>query len=301
MIVVRDGKTNPRGTSCINSYFPVTFPKIYFQLNKITEQSSNYDKLEDLSIQEQLTAMNKEDQEVPMAVETILPEITAFAEQALTRMKKGGRLFYLGAGTSGRLGILDASECPPTFGVDQGVVVGLIAGGDDAIRVAVENAEDNRELGWKNLQEYNLQQDDVVVGIAASGTTPYVLGAIEKANQAGMLTAGITCNPESPLSDLSQHPLVAVVGPEFVTGSTRLKSGTAQKLVLNIISTSLMIGLGHVRGNQMVDMQLSNSKLVKRGAKMVADACDISLEEGERLLLEFGSVRKAVSAYRKEP
>ena len=266
-------------------------------MNKITEQSSNYDSLESLSVQEQLTAMNKEDQLVPLAVEKIIPEITAFVEAALERMKKGGRLFYLGAGTSGRLGILDASECPPTFGVDQGLVVGLIAGGDAAIRIAVENAEDNRDLGWKELEEYNIQTDDSVVGIAASGTTPYVLGALEKANAAGILTAGITCNPDSPLSKLAQHALVAVVGPEFVTASTRLKSGTAQKLILNMISTSLMIGLGRVQGNKMVDMQLSNAKLVIRGANMVAEQCDIGFEKAKALLLEHGSVRKAVMAY----
>lgn len=266
-------------------------------MNKITEQSSNYDSLETLSVQEQLTAMNKEDQLVPLAVEKIIPEITAFVEAALERMKKGGRLFYLGAGTSGRLGILDASECPPTFGVEQGLVVGLIAGGDAAIRIAVENAEDNRDLGWKELEEYKIQTDDIVVGIAASGTTPYVLGALEKANAAGILTAGITCNPDSPLSKLAQHALVAVVGPEFVTGSTRLKSGTAQKLILNMISTSLMIGLGRVQGNKMVDMQLSNAKLVIRGANMVAEQCDIGFEKAKVLLLEHGSVRKAVMAY----
>ncbi|WP_417265238.1 N-acetylmuramic acid 6-phosphate etherase [Brumimicrobium sp.] len=266
-------------------------------MNKITEQSSNYDSLETLSVQEQLTAMNKEDQLVPLAVEKIIPEITAFVEAALERMKRGGRLFYLGAGTSGRLGILDASECPPTFGVEQGLVVGLIAGGDAAIRIAVENAEDNRDLGWKELEEYKIQTDDIVVGIAASGTTPYVLGALEKANAAGILTAGITCNPDSPLSKLAQHALVAVVGPEFVTGSTRLKSGTAQKLILNMISTSLMIGLGRVQGNKMVDMQLSNAKLVIRGANMVAEQCDIGFEKAKALLLEHGSVRKAVMAY----
>ncbi|PWH87243.1 N-acetylmuramic acid 6-phosphate etherase [Brumimicrobium oceani] len=267
-------------------------------MNKITEQSSNYDKLEELSPKEVLTAMNKEDQLVPLAVEKIIPEISAFVEEALIRMKKGGRLFYLGAGTSGRLGILDASECPPTFGVEQGLVVGLIAGGDDAIRIAVENAEDNRELGWEELLKYDIQPNDIVVGIAASGTTPYVLGALEKANSAGNLTAGITCNPDSPLSETAQHALVAVVGPEFVTGSTRLKSGTAQKLILNMISTSLMIGLGKVQGNKMVDMQLSNAKLVIRGSKMVAEQCGIEFEEAKKLLLEYGSVRKAVIGFR---
>lgn len=268
-------------------------------MKKITEQSSNYDNLEELSMKELLTAMNEEDKKVPLAVEEIVPEISAFVEEALIKMKQGGRLFYLGAGTSGRLGILDASECPPTFGVDQGVVVGLIAGGDSAIRVAVENAEDDKELGWKNLEDLKIQKEDIVVGIAASGTTPYVLGAIEKANKNGNLTAGITCNPGSPLSQLAKHPLVPIVGPEFVTGSTRLKSGTAQKLILNMISTSLMIGLGHVKGNKMVDMQLSNAKLVIRGSKMVADECQIEFEEARELLLKYGSVRKAVNAYKK--
>lgn len=269
-------------------------------MNRITEQVSNHNNLDKLSAQELLTAMNKEDQTVPMAVEKIIPEITQFVEAALPRMKRGGRLFYIGAGTSGRLGILDASECPPTFGVEQGVVVGLIAGGDSAIRVAVENAEDNKELGWEDLQAFDIQKDDVVVGIAASGTTPYVLGGIEKANEYGLLTGGITCNPGSPLATLSQHPMVAVVGPEFVTGSTRLKSGTAQKLILNMISTTLMIGLGHVEGNKMVDMQLSNAKLVDRGAKMVAEACEVDYEKGKDLLLKYGSVRKAVIAYRNK-
>jgi len=267
-------------------------------LKEITEQSSNYDDLEKLSTKEILTAMNKEDQTVPLAIEAILSEITAFVDEALLRMKEGGRLFYLGAGTSGRLGILDASECPPTFGVSPELVVGLIAGGDAAIRIAVENAEDNRELGWKELLEANIKPKDVVVGIAASGKTPYVLGALEKANKNGNLTAGITCNPNSPLSLTAQHPLVAIVGPEFVTGSTRLKSGTAQKLILNMISTSLMIGLGHVQGNSMVDMQLSNAKLVIRGSKMVAEQCDIDFEEAKKLLLEHRSVRKSVEAYK---
>ena len=268
-------------------------------MKKITEQSSNYDDIDKLSIQEQLEAMNKEDQSVPLAVQKIIPDITAFVQTTLERMKAGGRLFYLGAGTSGRLGILDASECPPTFGVEQGLVVGLIAGGDAAIRVAVENAEDSRELGWEDLKKHDIQPHDTVVGIAASGTTPYVLGAIEKANAAGNITAGITCNPESPLGKLAQHPLIPVVGPEFITGSTRLKSGTAQKLILNMISNALMIGLGHVEGNQMVDMQLSNAKLIVRGSKMVAKRCGIGFDEAKKLLLKHGSVRKAVQAFQQ--
>lgn len=249
-------------------------------------------------MREILVGMNKEDQSVPMAVEKIIPKIDAFVSKALERMLNGGRLFYLGAGTSGRIGVLDASECPPTFGVEHGVVIGLIAGGDAAIRKAVENAEDSDERGWQDLLEHELNENDVIVGTAASGTTPYVLGAIEKANQNGNLTAGITCNPESPLDQLAQHAFVPIVGPEFVTGSTRLKSGTAQKLILNMISTSLMIGLGHVHGNKMVDMQLSNTKLVIRGTQMVAEACDISNEKAKVLLMEQGSVRKAVRYFK---
>ncbi len=269
-------------------------------MDKITESDSVYDDIEKMSISELLTGMNKEDRQVPMAVEKIIPEITAFVEEALENMKKGGRLFYLGAGTSGRLGIVDASECPPTFGVDQGVVVGLIAGGDSAIRIAVENAEDDIVGGWRDLEKESIGKLDTVVGIAASGTTPYVIGAINKANEQGILTAGVTCNPGSPLAEKAKHALVPIVGPEFITGSTRLKSGTAQKLVLNMISTSLMVGLGHVQGNKMVDMQLSNKKLVERGAKMVAEKCDISIDEGRTLLLEHGSVRKAIIAYQED-
>lgn len=269
-------------------------------MKKITEDASHYDNIENLSILEQLTAINAEDKKVPIAVEKILPEITDFVSEALNRMKNGGRLFYLGAGTSGRLGIVDASECPPTFGVEQGKVVGLIAGGDAAIRVAVENAEDDVNLGWEDLTKHKIHPNDVVVGIAASGTTPYVLGAIQSANENGNLTGGITCNPGSPLSQLAQHPMVPIVGPEFITGSTRMKSGTAQKLVLNMISTSIMVGLGHVQGNKMVDMQLSNAKLVVRGTKMVAKACNINEAEAKVLLLKHGSVRKAINAFNKE-
>jgi N-acetylmuramic acid 6-phosphate etherase len=212
-------------------------------------------------------------------------------------MLNGGRLFYLGAGTSGRLGIVDASECPPTFGVPYGLVVGLIAGGDQAIRKAVEFAEDDVFQGWKDLSEFLVNDNDVIVGIAASGTTPYVLGAIEEANKRGMITGGITCNPGSPLAENVQYPMVPIVGPEFVTGSTRMKSGTAQKLVLNMISTSLMIKLGRVKGNRMVDMQLSNNKLVDRGTRMVAEELDIDYETAANLLHVTGSVRKAVEHY----
>jgi len=266
-------------------------------MNRITESDSHYDALEKMSVEELLKNMNREDQRVPSAIEKIIPEITAFVQEALERMKKGGRLFYLGAGTSGRLGIVDASECPPTFGVDHGVVVGLIAGGDDAIRKAVEGAEDNAQAGWDDLLNHHVSNLDSVVGIAASGSTPYVIGALERCNERGILTAGITCNPESPLAHVAQFPMVAVVGPEFITGSTRMKSGTAQKLILNMISTSLMIGLGHVKGNEMVDMQLSNAKLVERGARMVANQTGLTLEEGRELLMKYGSVRKAVEAF----
>ncbi|PHR47425.1 MAG: N-acetylmuramic acid 6-phosphate etherase [Fluviicola sp.] len=269
-------------------------------MKKITESASNYDHLEEMSMREILVGMNREDQTVPLAIEKIIPEIDAFVTKALECMVKGGRLFYLGAGTSGRLGVVDASECPPTFGVDHGVVIGLIAGGDEAIRKAVENAEDNSEQGWDDLLAHNIKENDVVVGIAASGTTPYVIGAIEKANRNGNLTAGITCNPDSPLDQAAKHSLVPIVGPEFVTGSTRLKSGTAQKLVLNMISTSLMIGLGHVHGNKMVDMQLSNAKLVIRGTQMVAESCNIDMKLAKALLIEHGSVRKAVQHYMKK-
>ena len=266
---------------------------------KITEESSNYDNLERMSVEELLTSINREDYNVPKAVEKCIPAITEFVEKALKNMQKGGRLFYVGAGTSGRLGIVDASECPPTFGVDHGVVVGLMAGGDKAMRKAVEFAEDDTEQGWKDLLEHQIDEKDTLVGIAASGTTPYVIGALEKANSEGILTAGITCNPGSPLALTAQHPIVAVVGPEFVTGSTRMKSGTAQKLILNMISTSLMIGLGRVRGNKMVDMQLSNNKLVDRGTKMVMNQTNLPYEEASELLKKYGSVRAAVDNFKK--
>lgn len=266
-------------------------------MKKITESSSKYDNLEKMPIRELLVNINNEDQSVPLAVEKVIPEIERFVLACVSKMKNGGRLFYLGAGTSGRLGIVDASECPPTFGVEHGLVIGLIAGGDSAIRKAVEFAEDDREEGWKDLQKHDLTKNDVIVGIAASGTTPYVLGAIEKGNANGNLTAGITCNPNSPLDQLAQHSMVPIVGPEFVTGSTRMKSGTAQKLVLNMISTSVMIQLGKVRGNKMVDMQLSNDKLVDRGTKMIVAETGLEYESAKALLLKYGSVRKAVDEF----
>lgn len=266
-------------------------------MKKPTEASSNHDNLELMSTAELLMGINQEDHTVASAVQEEIPAIERFLKEALPRMKNGGRLFYIGAGTSGRLGVVDASECPPTFGVDHGVVVGLIAGGDQAIRKAVEFAEDDTEQGWKDLLKHDIHAKDILVGIAASGGTPYVLGAIERANQNGMLTAGISCNPDSKLSKVAACPITPVVGPEFVTGSTRMKSGTAQKLVLNMISTALMIQLGHVKGNRMVDMQLSNNKLVERGTRMVCEQLKISSEKGKALLLKHGSVRSAIEAY----
>ena len=264
-------------------------------MKRITESSSNYNDLEKMATSDLLRNINREDRSVPLAVENEIPAIEAFVEACYQRMKNGGRLFYMGAGTSGRLGIVDASECPPTFGVPHGLVVGLIAGGDIAIRKAVEFAEDDIEQGWIDLEAHEITSNDTLVGIAASGTTPYVLGAIEKAKEFGVLTGGISCNPGSPLSHAVDFPMTPEVGPEFVTGSTRMKSGTAQKLILNMISTSLMIKLGRVKGNKMVDMQLSNNKLVDRGVKMIMDETGVSYEDAEKLLTDHGSVRKAVT------
>jgi N-acetylmuramic acid 6-phosphate etherase len=268
-------------------------------MRKTTEASSNYEALEKMSTADLLSNINNEDKTVPLAIEKELPAIEAFVNACFERMKTGGRLFYIGAGTSGRLGIVDASECPPTFGVEHGIVVGIIAGGDTAIRKAVEFAEDDTEQGWKDLMEYNINSNDTLVGIAASGTTPYVLGAIDEAKKMGVLTGGISCNPGSPLSQVVEFPMTPEVGPEFVTGSTRMKSGTAQKLVLNMISTSLMIKLGRVKGNKMVDMQLSNNKLVDRGVKMIMGEIDVTYEQAAKLLETHGSVRKAVEAFNK--
>lgn len=266
---------------------------------RTTETVSNYDGLEKMSTAALLSNINKEDKSVPLAIEKELSAIENFVNAAFERMQQGGRLFYMGAGTSGRLGVVDASECPPTFGVPFDLVNGIIAGGDKAIRKAVEFAEDDREQGWKDLEEYCVSSNDVLVGIAASGSTPYVLGAIEKANEAGLITCGLSCNAGSPLSQVAQFAITPVVGPEFVTGSTRMKAGTAQKLVLNMISTSLMIKLGRVEGNRMVDMQLSNLKLVDRGTNMVKEKLNIPYEEAKELLLKHGSVREAVLAYNK--
>lgn len=264
---------------------------------KTTEEDSRYNHLEKMTVKELLVAINTEDKTVPFAVEKALPQIEKLSEKIVAKMKQGGRLFYLGAGTSGRLGIVDASECPPTFGVPHNLVIGLIAGGDSAIRKAVEFAEDSKTQGWEDLQAFHVSEKDVVVGIAASGTTPYVIGSLEQCNQNGIITGCITCNEGSPLANTAQFPIVVVVGPEFVTGSTRMKAGTAQKLVLNMLSTTVMIQLGKVKGNKMVDMQLSNHKLVDRGTRMIMDALDILEDEAAFLLKKHGSVRKAIDAY----
>jgi N-acetylmuramic acid 6-phosphate etherase len=266
-------------------------------MKRTTEAASHYDHLEKMSSRELLENINKEDQTVAQSVEQVIPMVEALVEAIFSRMSNGGRLFYIGAGTSGRLGIVDASECPPTFGVEHGLVVGLIAGGDSAIRKAVEFAEDDPEQGWKDLEAHTINDKDSVIGIAASGTTPYVIGALEACNKAGILTGCITCNTGSPLAATAQHPIEAVVGPEFVTGSTRMKAGTAQKLILNMISTALMVRLGKVKGNRMVDMQLSNNKLVDRGTKMVMEQTGLSYEEAHQLLEESESVRQAVEKH----
>jgi len=244
-----------------------------------------------------LSNINNEDKTVPLAVEKALPQIALLVNQIVAKMKLGGRLFYIGAGTSGRLGIVDASECPPTFGVPFDLVNGIIAGGDKAIRRAVENAEDNTTQAWIDLQENNITENDVVIGIAASGTTPYVIGGLEKCNENNIITGCITCNEGSPIALTAKFPIVVVVGPEFVTGSSRMKAGTAQKLVLNMISTATMIQLGKVKGNKMVDMQLSNDKLVDRGVKMIMGEIQVTYEVASELLKEYGSVRKAVDYY----
>lgn len=264
---------------------------------KTTEQSSQYEHLEKMSVSELLANINQEDKTVPFAVEKALPQIESLVAEIVSKMKTGGRLFYIGAGTSGRLGIVDASECPPTFGVPFDLVNGIIAGGDTAIRRAVENAEDNKTQAWIDLQEQNISKHDVVIGIAASGTTPYVIGGLEKCNENGIATGSISCNAGSPLSQTAKLPIEVIVGPEFVTGSSRMKAGTAQKLVLNMISTSTMIQLGKVKGNKMVDMQLSNDKLVDRGVKMIMGEINVSYDEASELLQKYGSVRKAVENY----
>ena len=265
---------------------------------KSTEQDSNYSHLEKMTIKELLTNINNEDKSVPLAVEKALPQIETLTKQVVEKLKLGGRIFYIGAGTSGRLGILDASECPPTFGVPHDLVIGLIAGGDSAIRKAVEFAEDSTKQGWEDLKAFNITNKDIVIGIAASGTTPYVIGTLEQCKKNNIITGCITCNKNSPLSRIAQFPIEVIVGPEFVTGSSRMKAGTAQKLVLNMITTSTMIQLGKVKGNKMVDMQLSNNKLVDRGEKILMEELEISLWDAKKLLDEHQNVRFAIQNFK---
>jgi N-acetylmuramic acid 6-phosphate etherase len=267
---------------------------------KTTESDSGYNDLEKMSVHNLLVNMNLEDKLVPAAVEKAIPQIEVLVAALVPKLAAGGKLFYLGAGTSGRLGIVDASECPPTFGIDHNVVIGLIAGGDAAIRKAVEFAEDDLTQGWKDLNAYGISGNDFVIGIAASGSTPYVTGALKMCNNKGIATGCITCNAGSALAAIANYPVEIIVGPEFVTGSTRMKSGTAQKLALNMISTAAMIKLGRVKGNKMVDMQLSNNKLVDRGARMIMKNTSIKdYDEAKALLLKYGSVRKATEAYHR--
>ena len=262
---------------------------------RVTEQTSNYRHVEQMSVAEILMHINNEDKSVPIAVEKAIPQIEKLSTIISDKMMLGGRLFYIGAGTSGRLGILDASECPPTYGVPYGLVIGIIAGGEKAITEAVEFAEDNNEKGWEDLEAYNISERDVVIGLAASGTTPYVIGALNECKKRNITTGSICCNPNSPVSAAADYPIEVVVGPEFITGSTRMKSGTAQKLVLNMISTTVMIQLGRVEDNKMVNMQLSNEKLVDRGVKMVMENLAIhDYEQAKLLLLKHGSVKKTI-------
>jgi N-acetylmuramic acid 6-phosphate etherase len=263
---------------------------------RITESDSRHNDLEKMSTLELLMGINSEDKTVPLAVEKAMPAIATLAEKVYEKMQAGGRLFYIGAGTSGRLGIVDASECPPTFGIEHGRVIGIIAGGDSAIRKAVEFAEDDPEQAWKDLQQYKISGNDIVVGIAASGSTPYVVGGLTQCRAHGIATGAVTCNPGSPVARVAEFPVEVITGPEFVTGSTRMKAGTAQKLVLNMITTSVMIRLGRVKGNKMVDMQLSNNKLIDRGTRMIMNALGVDAPEAKHLLDTFGSVRKAIES-----
>ena len=266
-------------------------------MNRTTEQDSAYDNLEKMPVDELLKGINNEDKTVPYAVEKVIPQVEKLVNAITERMKAGGRLFYIGAGTSGRLGVVDASECPPTYGVPFDWVIGIIAGGDGAIRKSVEHAEDDPEQAWKDLLQYNITDKDVLVGIAASGTTPYVIGGLNKANANGLTTGCIVCNAGSPVAAEANYPVEVVVGPEFVTGSTRMKSGTAQKLVLNMISTAVMIRLGRVKGNKMFDMQLTNHKLVDRAKQMVMKEINVDEKTAGKLLDKYGSVRNAVKNY----
>lgn len=267
---------------------------------KTTESQSHYNNLEKMSIKDLLININLEDKSVPKTIERILPQIESLVKEIVKQMKSGGRLFYIGAGTSGRLGIVDASECPPTFGVEHGMVVGIIAGGDKAIRKAVEFAEDDYDQAWKDLKEYQINHKDVVVGIAASGKTPYVVGGVTKARENGIITGCITCNRGTELAKAATFPIEVIVGPEFITGSTRMKAGTAQKLILNMISTATMIRLGRVKGNKMVDMQIANNKLIDRGTRMLMEELSIGRYEAEELLNKYGSVRKVIQVIRRE-
>lgn len=267
---------------------------------RTTEQSSNYTNLEKMSTLELMRSMNREDDSVPKTIRRILPSIVQLSDAVYEKMRSGGRLFYIGAGTSGRLGIVDASECPPTFGVEHGRVIGIMAGGDKAMRKAVEFAEDDEHQAFKDLKKHKINTNDFVVGIAASGSTPYVWGGLKDAQEKGITTGCIVCNAGSKVASFADFPVEAVVGPEFVTGSTRMKSGTAQKLILNMLSTSVMIKLGHIKGNKMVDMQLSNHKLIGRGTRMIMEELAVTEKKAEKLLLEHGSVRKAIEAVRKK-
>lgn len=267
---------------------------------KVTEQSSLYNDLEKKSVRELLEDINAEDRKVALATRKAIPQIEKLVSEIVPRMKQGGRIFYMGAGTSGRLGVLDASEIPPTFGMPNTLVIGLIAGGDVALRNPVENAEDDTERGWQELREHKINNKDVVIGIAASGTTPYVIGAMHAARRHGILTGCITSNPDSPMAAEADIPIEMIVGPEYVTGSSRMKSGTGQKMILNMITTSVMIRLGRVKGNKMVNMQLSNQKLVDRGTRMIVEELGLDYDHAKALLLMHGSVKKAVDAYREK-
>ena len=267
---------------------------------KITESESLYDNLDQMSVRELLEGINNEDRKVAIAVGREIPKIEKLVTRIVERMRRGGRLFYIGAGTSGRLGVLDASEIPPTYGMPNTLVIGLIAGGDRALRNPVESAEDDLNKAWEELQQYHINTNDTLVGIAASGTTPYVIGALRKARSEGILTASISCNPDSPMAAEAEIAIEPVVGPEFVTGSTRMKSGTAQKMVLNMITTSTMIKLGRVKGNRMVNMQLTNQKLVDRGTRMIMEELRLEYEQSKNLLLLHGSVREAIDSYHRE-
>ena len=267
---------------------------------KITESESLYDDLDQMSVRELLEGINNEDRKVAIAVGREIPKIEKLVTRIVERMRRGGRLFYIGAGTSGRLGVLDASEIPPTYGMPNTLVIGLIAGGDRALRNPVESAEDDLDKAWEELQQYHINTNDTLVGIAASGTTPYVIGALRKARSEGILTASISCNPDSPMAAEAEIAIEPVVGPEFVTGSTRMKSGTAQKMVLNMITTSTMIKLGRVKGNRMVNMQLTNQKLVDRGTRMIMEELRLDYEQSKNLLLLHGSVREAIDSYHRE-